>query len=119
MLSDVTELKVYRESLELLPELYLVLKKLPRAEMDLEFQAKRSAKAVSANIAEGFAKRSSSKEFKRYLLIALGSNDETISHLRTISIVIPELSDPVSILLNKYKILSKQINALHKKWFPN
>lgn len=36
------------------------------SERDLELQTKRAAKSVSANIAEGFAKRFSEKEFKRF-----------------------------------------------------
>ena len=91
-----------------LPKLYELLGKLPLSERDLEIQAKRAAKSVSANIAGGFAKRFSEKEFKRFLLIAIGSNDEVISHLRTLIIVYPRLSDESSKLLEEYKILSKK-----------
>jgi len=44
-------------------------------------QIKRSSSSVPANIAEGFAKRIYPKEFIRFLNIALGSSDETQSHL--------------------------------------
>lgn len=110
------DLSVYQEALRLLPNLYELLEKLPLSERDLEIQAKRAAKSVSANIAEGFAKRFSEREFKRFLMIALGSNDEVISHLRTLTIVIPRLSDQAMQLLEEYKILSKRINTLHKNW---
>lgn len=83
---------------------------------DLETQTKRAAKSAPANIAEGFAKRHFEKEFRRFLLIAIASNDEVISHLRTLSIVIPRLSKESLILLEEYKILSKRINTLHKNW---
>lgn len=116
VIKDVTDLSVYQEALRLLPKLYEFLKKLPITERDLEIQAKRAAKSVSANIAEGFAKRFSEKEFKRYLMIALGSNDEVISHLRTLSVVFPRLSQESNELLEEYKILSKRINTLHKNW---
>ncbi len=116
MVKDVTDLNVYQESLGLLPKLYKLLKKLPTTERDLENQIKRSAKSVPANIAEGFAKRYSEKEFKRYLIIALASNDEVVSHLRTMSIVVPKLSDQANLLLIEYKTLSKRLNTLHKKW---
>jgi four helix bundle protein len=36
----------------------------------------RSARSVPANIIEGWAKRSSIAEFKRYLQVAIGSCDE-------------------------------------------
>ncbi len=116
MIKDVTDLNVYQKSQELLPQLYELLSRLPGSERDLELQLKRSAKSVSANIAEGFGKRNSGKEFKRYLLIALGSNDEVVSHLRTLIIVVPRLSKSAEILLNEYKTLSKQLNSLHKLW---
>lgn len=116
MIKDVTDLEVYQEAMRLLPKLYELLKDLPRTEIDLEYQAKRAAKSVTANIAEGFAKRFSSKEFKRYLMIALGSNDEVIAHLRTLIIVVPYLSPKTILLLEEYKILSKRINTLHKNW---
>jgi four helix bundle protein len=116
MIMDVTDLEVYQESMRLLPKLYELLSRLPANEKDLEIQTKRAAKSVSANIAEGFAKRFSEKEFRRYLLIALGSNDEVISHLRTLIIIVPRLSIQSAKLLEEYKILSKRINVLHKNW---
>lgn len=116
MIKDVTDLEVYQEAMRLLPKLYGLLRRLPISERDLEIQAKRAAKSVSANLAEGFAKRFSEKEFKRYLMISIGSNDEVISHLRTLSVVVPKLTTESANLLNEYKILSKRLNTLHKNW---
>ena len=116
MIRDVTDLEVYKEALKLLPELYKIVNNLPLSERYLELQAKRAAKSVSANIAEGFAKRSSAKEFRRYLLIALASNDEVITHLRTLAITFPKAKNKASALQEKYKVLSKRINTLHKNW---
>ena len=46
-------------------------------------QLRRSSKSVCANLAEGFAKqRQSVAEFRRYLVMALGSSDETRLWLR-------------------------------------
>lgn len=116
MIKDVTDLDVYNETNRLLPNLYEFLKALPRSEIDLEWQLKRAAKSIPANIAEGFGKRHFGKEFKRYLLNALGSSDEVISHLRTLSLIKPELSEQINLLIDNYKLLSKRINALHKHW---
>ncbi len=60
-------LAVHRESL-----------KFPKIEQyALGDQIRRASKSVCANIAEGFGKqRQSPAEFKRYLLMAMGSADE-------------------------------------------
>ncbi len=116
MIRDVTDLDVYNKSQELLVELYKLLKDVPKTELDLEWQIKRAAKSIPANIAEGFGKRHFAKEFRRYLLNSLGSSDEIISHLRTLILVCPELSDKVKPVLEEYKLLSKRINSLHRNW---
>lgn len=116
MIRDVTDLEVYQESLTLLKELYIFLEKVPKSEYDSVIQCKKAGKSIPANIAEGFAKRSSEAEFKRFLKIAIGSSDEIISHLRTLAIAVPRLTEETNILAEKYKILSKRLNKLHKNW---
>ena len=116
MIRDVTDLEVYKFSLELMKTLYEFLKKVPQAEYDSVRQCKKCAKSIPANIAEGFAKRSSVAEFKRFLMIALGSSDELITHIRTIIIAVPRLDHEGSLLADDYKILSKRINKLHQNW---
>lgn len=110
------DLEVYRDSLNLFKELYIFLAKVPKSEYDSVIQCKRAAKSISANIAEGFAKRSSEAEFKRFLKIALGSSDEVTTHLRIIIIAVPRLIQEAKILAEKYKILSKRLNKLHQTW---
>lgn len=119
MIKDVTDLTVYRESLDLVRKIYKLVNLLPKSEAAIINQLKRSAQSIPANIAEGFAKKGSDKEFKRYLLIALGSSDESITHLRTISLVLETHQDQAKLLVNEYKILSKKINMLYKKWNIN
>ncbi len=117
MIKDVTDLEVYKESLELLRELQKLLNPFKiNEDKDLIWQMKRASRSIPANIAEGFAKRSSQKEFKRYLMISLGSSDEMITHLRTLEIINPKLSDQSKIILEKYRVLSKRINTLHHRW---
>ncbi len=118
MIRDVSDLEVYQESLNLLEDLYQVLRKVPSSEYDSIRQAKRSTKSIAPNIAEGFAKRSSEKEFKRYLSIALASCDETITHLRQLFIVCssPNLKTELKSLGQRYKTLSKRINRLKTNW---
>lgn len=116
MIRDVTDLDVYNDSLKLIAELYTLLRKFPKSEMDTISQLKRAAKSISANIAEGFAKRSSEKEFKRFLKIAIGSSDEVVTHFRTVYYAVTRLQPEVVELANKYKLLSKRLNKLHSIW---
>jgi four helix bundle protein len=116
MIRDVTDLEVYKESLRLLKKLYEFLKKLPKSEYDTVIQCKKCSKSIPANTAEGWAKRSSAPEFKRFIKIAIGSSDELISHLRTVAIVAPRLFDEAKELAAEYKVLSKRLNTLHKNW---
>ena len=90
---------------------------LPKDESRLRSQICNSAKAISAQIAEGFAKKDSQVEFKRFLLMALGSSDETITHLRQIELLgFPMIKKETCVaLIDNYKIESKQINSLIQK----
>lgn len=113
---DVTELRIYVKALELLPKIYNLAKQLPKNEFRLRSQICGSAKAISAQIAEGFAKKDSQIEFKRFLLMALGSSDETITHLRQVKIlkfiIDAKLCD---FLIEEYRVESKQLNSLIQK----
>ena len=116
MIRDVMDLEVYKESLTLLRDLYGFLLKVPKTEYDSVKQLKRAGKSISAEIAEGFAKRVSELEFKRFLMIAIGSSDEVISHLRALAITVPRLTQDAKIIAEKYRILSKRLNKLHSIW---
>ena len=114
---DVSELRIYKDALEYLPQIYQLAKQLPRSEFELRSQLCNSAKAISAQIAEGFAKKDSQVEFKRFLLMALGSSDETITHLRQIQVLKFENVDLelCAFLVDIYQAESKQINSLIQK----
>ncbi|HJZ05502.1 MAG TPA: hypothetical protein VJ327_06635 [Patescibacteria group bacterium] len=49
-------------------------------------------------------------------MIAIGSSDEVISHLRALAIAVPRLTEEAKILADKYKILSRRLNKLHSIW---
>lgn len=116
MIRDVTDLEVYQMSMELLKKLYTFLEKVPLSELDTVRQCKKCAKSIPAQIAEGFAKRFYPAEFKRFLLIGIGSSDELITHLRMLCITVPRLAKESEELVDDYKILSKRLNSLRKNW---
>lgn len=102
--------------MELLKKAYDLCKKLPRSEASTQDQIKRASKSIPANIAEGFAKKTSTKEFKRFLTIALGSSDEVVTHLRMVGIISPYLALEAKSLGEEFVILSKRINKLRSSW---
>jgi len=70
------DLLVWQKSMELVTEIYKVTKEFPKEEIyGITSQIRRSAISVPSNIAEG-AGRKSTKEFKQFLFIALGSLSE-------------------------------------------
>ncbi len=70
------ELEVWKLAHRHVLNIYRISSDFPKSEMfGLTSQIRRSSASVCANIAEGF--RKSTKDFCRYLDIAIGSNQET------------------------------------------
>jgi four helix bundle protein len=118
MIKDVEDLEVYRRAMKLLRPVYKLANLLPKDEFRLKDQLTGAAKSVPALITEGFAKRSSEKEFKRFLSMSLGSSDEVITHIRQIPIIGFQniKTETCNALIEHYRIVSKQINKLIHTW---
>ena len=81
------ELRVWREAIELVKEVYRVTSAFPREEAyGLTSQMRRAAVSVPSNIAEGAA-RISRKEFLQFLSVGRGS----LSELETQVVIASEL----------------------------
>ncbi|EMN89091.1 four helix bundle protein [Leptospira weilii str. UI 13098] len=76
--------EVFKRSFELSLKVHHFSLSLPRFEQsDLGNQLRRSSKSICSNFAEGFAKQSFSiREFRKYLIIAIGSSNESIVWLK-------------------------------------
>lgn len=71
------DLDVFQESYAAAIEISKLVKRFPAFEqVELARQLRRAARSIPANIVEGWAKRQSAAEFKRYLQVAIGSCDE-------------------------------------------
>jgi four helix bundle protein len=81
---QVEDLAVFRRAYRLSLEVHRASLGFPRIEQfALADQLRRASKSICANLAEGFAKQSySAAEYRRYLLAAIGSSDETQLWLR-------------------------------------
>ncbi len=120
VIRDVEDLRVYRQSLEVLKKVYFLVSLMPRMSERLVKQITAAGESVPALIAEGFGKRRSPKEFKRFLEMAMGSSDETVTHAKVIKILaerfprIPKrLCEEIE---SEYRSISKQINKLISVW---
>ena len=77
-----TDLRIYGIAIKLAVEIEELVHQIPYYwKINEVHQIKRSSSSVPSNIAEGFAKRIYPREFIRYLNVALGSSDESQSHL--------------------------------------
>lgn len=78
-IKSFSDLDVYRLSHEFAMNIFRISCKFPSEEKySLTDQIRRSSRSISANIAEGWGKRSYTKLFKRHLIDALGSLEETM-----------------------------------------
>ena len=120
MIRDVTDLEVYRLSLELLEDVYKLANQLPPIHRKLRYQVTEAAEKIAPQIAEGFGKKKSPREFCRFLSMALGSSDEVITHVREIAIVAKTYTririEDCEKLIERYKILSRKLNKLLSSW---
>jgi len=78
---DHKDLDVWKESMLLAKEVYLITKGYPKEELyGITSQIRRASVSVPSNIAEGAA-RSSDREFIQFLYISLGSLSELETQL--------------------------------------
>ncbi len=76
------ELKVWREGIELVKEVYQLTNTFPSEEkFGLTAQMNRSAVSIPSNIAEGAGRGSSDKDFVHFLRISYGSSCELETQL--------------------------------------
>lgn len=75
------DLKLYQKAMDLVTNIYIITKKLPKDEQyGLVTQIRRAAVSIPSNIAEG-AGRLSQKELRNFLSIANGSASELETQL--------------------------------------
>jgi len=81
MISDYKQLNVWLKSIELVTNVYGLVKTMPKEELySLADQIKRSAVSIPSNIAEGSG-RNTTKEYIQFVYIALGSASELETQL--------------------------------------
>ncbi|HEX8900463.1 four helix bundle protein [Vitreimonas sp.] len=76
---SVWDMLVFRKAYDVALEVHRIAQTFPKHEQyELASQLRRSSKSICANLAEGRARQQgSTAEFRRFVLIALGSADES------------------------------------------
>ena len=78
MIKAVSDLEVFNLSYNFAMDIFKITKNFPKTETySLTDQIIRSSRSISANIAEGWGKRIYENEFKKHLVYAMGSLEET------------------------------------------
>ena len=107
------ELQVWRQSMDLVKEIYRVTRQFPNDErFGLTSQIRRAAVSIPSNIAEGQA-RYSQREFMRFLSTARGSLAEVETQLLLSAELgyVPE--DEMHLLNRKTAEIGRLLNGLH------
>ena len=99
------KLEVWQMSIELVTDVYKLVKFLPKEETyALSDQIRRSAVSIPSNIAEG-SSRNSKKEFIQFLYIALGS----LCELETQLLIAKNVG-----YINDFKYIKEKITSIKK-----
>ena len=117
MIKSYKDFEVYQEGYNLAIEMHKLTNKiLKRETYEMTSQIKRASMSIPLNIAEGYGKRESKAEFKRFLRMSIGSANE-------MEVLIDMLKDLNYIQIETYKaykeryeILGKRLNTLLNKW---
>lgn len=106
------ELRFWQTARETSLSTALLIKKLPneRVFWIISDQVLRSSFSVGANIAEGFGKFKG-KEYQRFLLMALGSANETEYWLEMLVDLCPSLRIEIMSIIDKNKETVKMLSA--------
>jgi len=111
------ELEVYRRGVAQVKPLHELVARFPDFEkFELANQMRRACKSVPTNIAEGYAKRRSPKDFSNFLTIAMGSANEMEVHFEIARVLEYVTEEERDAFVEEYRIIGKQLNRLIQYW---
>ena len=117
-IASFEDLDVFQRAYRISLDLHRASLQFPKIEQHaLADQIRRASKSICGNIAEGFGKqRRSGAEFKRYLLMAIGSADEMQVWLRYCSDL--EYIDRGSCerWRDEFRQIARMLQALYTRW---
>ena len=111
------KLQIYEKSYMQVVEIYRITSIFPREELyAITSQLRRAAASIPLNIAEGYGKRKSGSEFKRFLMMAIGSCDEIkvlLDFCKDLDLMSGALH---ARYYSRYEEVGKMLYSLHNKW---
>lgn len=111
------DFEVYQRAMKSLIAVHKVVLIFPDYEkFILADQIRRASKSIPANIAEGYGRRKSAKEFKHFLSMALGSANELIVHLEIARELEYTRAQVCNDLIEEYTIICKMLYRLIENW---
>ncbi len=119
--SSFEDLEVFQRAYRVSLEVHKESLGFPKIEQyALADQIRRASKSICANIAEGFAKqRRSSAEYRRYLLMAIGSADEIrvwIRYCLDLNYIDAATSQRWH---DEYVAIAKMLQGIYTRWSSN
>ncbi len=119
MIRNYRQLIVWQKAMQLAERIYRVVEKLPDEErFGLSYQLRKCAVSIPSNIAEGHTRRST-REYLRFISIALGSIAEAETQLllaARLGMVKPEQTASIEDLMVE---VGKMLRAIQGKLKPN
>ncbi len=117
----VEDLVVFRRAYQLSLDVHRVSLKFPKIEQwGLADQVRRASKSICANLAEGFSRqRFSAADYRRFLMMAMGSSDEMQLWLRyaiDLDYVAMELGQE---WIASYGEVSKMLQSIYTSWLKS
>ncbi len=117
--STFEDLEVFQRAYRISLDLHQASLQFPKVEQfgGLADQMRRASKSICGNVAEGFGKqRRSNAEFKRYLLMAIGSADEMQVWLRYCSDLEYVDRKTCERWRDEYRQIARMLQGLYTKW---
>ncbi len=111
------DLEVYERSIRVLVPVHRMLLRFPEYEQrELASQMRRASKSVPMNIAEGYGRKRSDKDFRYFLSNAMGSANEMVVCIEIAKLLEYGEVQECKALISEYEIIGKQLNRLIQSW---
>ena len=117
--STFEDLEVFQRAYRISLDLHQASLQFPKIEQygGLADQIRRASKSICANIAEGFGKqRRSNAEFKRFLMMAIGSADEMQVWMKYCADLEYVDQKACEQWRDEYRQIARMLQGLYSKW---